>query len=109
MSFESLLKKRVTVKRATGETVTASGEVTKAFTDLASNVPCDIQLQKGGLVRYEFGEVIEALYDGFFTLSADVQTGDKIVEGTTEYEVLFAEPVHGHHREATLSRGLRKK
>ena len=109
MSFESLLLKRATVKRATGETVSASGEVTKVFTSLASDVPCDIQLQRGGMVRYEFGEVVEALYDGFFALSADVQTGDKIVEGTTEYDVIFAEPVHGHHREATLSRGLRKK
>lgn len=106
MSYLGLLSQTCTIRRNTSDTVSASGEQTRGYTDLATGVPCEIQPVKGKTERYDFGDVIEASFRGFFLPGQDIRPGDKVVVGSTEYDVLFVDPVRGHHIEADLAVGL---
>ncbi len=108
MSFESLLTKSVSVKRATSTTTSATGEETKVYTQVATGVACDIQILDGAVVRYSFGEVVESRAKGYFLAGADIREGDRIVDGAIEWDVIFVHGVRGHHLEVDLHRGLKK-
>jgi len=108
MGFRDLLLYKATVKRATSETVSAAGEVTKNYTTMYSDVPCYVYAVRGGLIRYDFGEVTEAMFRGYFLLTQDLLATDKVVVDGTEYTVLFVSKAHAHHLEADLSVGLKK-
>jgi len=105
MSYESLLTKVGTIQRGT-PAVSASGEVTKSYATVSSDVPCDIQAVRGEYVRQPMGGEVEAVFDGFFLIGADIREDDRFIESSVTYRVSFVNVVHGHHKEAMLVRGI---
>jgi hypothetical protein len=105
MSYASLLLKLGTIQRGTPQ-VSASGEVTKSYATVATGVSCDIQAVRGEYVRQPMGGEVEAVFDGFFLMGADIREDDHFIESSVTYRVAFVNVVHGHHKEAMLVRGI---
>ena len=72
----------------------AMGEHVFTFSVVATNVPCDLQIDTGSFSRRELGEFSDATHRGYFLAGQDVQEKDKLTDefGAT-YEVRFVNPI----------------
>lgn len=86
--MDELLTDRATIQRGT-EAVSASGEVTKTYTSLATSVPCSIQPRSGRHRMADYGRDDASSHAGFFRSIQDIKTGDRVVSGSSTYLVTF--------------------
>lgn len=105
MSLLDLLVRTCTIERLT-TVVSAMGEQSRAPVVIASGVPCAIQARSGNTVRRDPGDLVDATYNIYFQISADIQDRDRIIDDQgVLYEALFVEVVHDfHHKEVTASK-----
>lgn len=114
MSFDSLLRNRCTIRRATRANV--DGVIQLTWSDLATQVPCLVQEGAGRVMPGKSGQALEYEAIGFFRFSQDIRpkggddTQDQIVMTTPATSVKYLvlkvgdEAGIGHHLEAYLKR-----
>jgi hypothetical protein len=71
------LSQSVTIERGTPATA-PSGQANKKFAAIASDVACQIQIQRGQFFRAEWGDSPAAIALGFFEVGTDVREGDRV-------------------------------
>lgn len=101
--WDNLLNQVVKIQRAT-VTVTATGETTRAWVTIATDVKAAIQHPRpfGGKVQAAAGQEIETEWFAFLPFGTDVKEGDRVVEGTRTFDVMFVETVRANHMELKL-------
>ena len=97
------LTERVTIQRAPAATVAADGSADRAFASTATNVPASIQARSGTYRQGEIGLTSESAFAGYFSATTDIRRGDRVVHGTSIYDVTFVTTRHANHTEADLA------
>jgi hypothetical protein len=105
--MQNLLRDRVNIERMATPTPSASGDVTApaaaAWTTIAGNIAAAIQPRSGNYRQREFGQGSNSNWRGFFQITQDIRVGDRVLFGTTRYQVTFLAPQAGHHIECDLA------
>ena len=101
--MQSMCRDRVSVERAPNPAGSASGAATRVFATHLTNVPFAIQPRTGSYRQREFGMEKESNFIGFSPGVPDIRAGDRIVHGTTRYDVTFVANHAGHHIECDLA------
>jgi len=94
---------RVTVQRAPNPAAAASGAAERVYATHLTNVPFSIQARSGSYRQREDGMAPEAMFVGFCPGVPDIKAGDRILHGTTRYDVTFVANQFGHHLECDLA------
>ena len=103
MSFASLLNKTCTIQ-SVSEAASNSGTLTQAYANRTTNAKCTIQPKRGDLSTEEHGQDTDFTHVGFFEFSETIIKGDKVIESSVEYIVVFVPDAagRGHHKEVIL-------
>ncbi len=102
MSFTKMLRQTGTVQRAT-QLQDDIGDTASTFTT-SSTIKCLVQ-PVSGQVRAVAGSVgVEVTHKMFCLYSADILESDRLVIGSTIYDVVFVADAsgQGHHKEVDL-------
>lgn len=99
-----LYDERVTVERAAQPAAGQSGSAERVYVAVASltNIPFSLQARSGSYRQREYGMEREAQFAGYSPGTPDIRPGDRILHGTTRYDVMFVATRHGHHIECDL-------
>ena len=97
MSLTSLFKKTALIERSTASRAD-TGEVSRSWSTLDSNVPCALRTAGGKHVVAEEGIVVDADFVAFFPEGTDIQTNseggvpDRVTIDSVKYTVVFVVP-----------------
>lgn len=100
--FSSLLTHTAIIKRAS-VTKGTQGQITKTWSEIASDIPCEIQDIKGDYIFQIGGEFYRSTHKAFFNTGVDIEPGDIVIANSTTYDVLDKNLKSGHHLELKLS------
>jgi hypothetical protein len=97
MSIPAKLKQRATISRATS-TVQSGGEVDISWSDVATDVPCLVQISQVKIKNTDAGRTLSAKAKMFFMANADIrpaevgEMSDRITVDSIGYEVTGVVP-----------------
>jgi|GEM_PF-4002304 head-tail adaptor len=99
MSFENLLNQLCSIQSKT-DSQTATGQVSSAWVDKATNVKTRMVAQKNPQVFGTLGHYTVADFKFYFLTGTDITEADRIVLNGETYDVVIAYPdSSGHHIE----------
>ena len=104
MSYDSLLIQTCTIERYTTGAADDYGQLAKTWADHLTDEPCRLTTSTGREIKVG-AEVVIADYK-LFLGDVDVTEQDRVVIGSTTYEILlvqnYADGIDDHHKQAWM-------